>query len=63
MRPYAVKEPNEKHKDLTHGQIITAENLKEFVETLEIPESAKAELRELTPAKYIGNAVAQAQRI
>ncbi len=63
MRRYAVAEPYEKLKALTRGQRITAEILKEFVETLEIPESAKAELRELTPAKYIGNAVAQAQRI
>jgi adenylosuccinate lyase len=63
MRRYAVAEPYEKLKALTRGQRITAEILKEFVETLEIPESAKAELRELTPAKYIGNAVAQALRI
>ncbi|GAA4086683.1 adenylosuccinate lyase [Zhongshania borealis] len=63
MRRYAVAEPYEKLKALTRGQRITAEILKDFVETLEIPESAKAELRELTPAKYIGNAVAQAQRI
>ncbi len=63
MRRYAVAEPYEKLKALTRGQRITAEILKEFVETLEIPESAKAELRDLTPAKYIGNAVAQAQRI
>lgn len=63
MRRYAVAEPYEKLKALTRGQRITVEILKEFVETLEIPESAKAELRELTPAKYIGNAVAQAQRI
>jgi adenylosuccinate lyase len=63
MRRYAVAEPYEKLKALTRGQRITAEILKEFVETLDIPEAAKAELRELTPAKYIGNAVAQAKRI
>jgi adenylosuccinate lyase len=63
MRRYAVAEPYEKLKALTRGQRITAEILKEFVETLDIPEAAKLELRELTPAKYIGNAVAQAKRI
>jgi len=63
MRRYAVAEPYEKLKALTRGQRITAEILKEFVATLDIPEAAKAELRELTPAKYIGNAVAQAKRI
>jgi adenylosuccinate lyase len=63
MRRYAVAEPYEKLKALTRGQRITADILKEFVETLDIPEAAKVELRELTPAKYIGNAVAQAKRI
>ncbi|MDF1693478.1 MAG: adenylosuccinate lyase [Zhongshania sp.] len=63
MRRYAVAEPYEKLKALTRGQRITAEILKEFVATLDIPEAAKAELRELTPAKYIGNAAAQAKRI
>jgi len=33
------------------------------VETLEIPEEAKAELRNLTPDTYIGNAVEQAGNI
>jgi adenylosuccinate lyase len=33
------------------------------VETLEIPDEAKARLMDLTPATYIGNAVAQAKDI
>ncbi|MGB2256351.1 MAG: lyase family protein, partial [Spongiibacter marinus] len=63
MRRYGVEEPYEKLKALTRGQRITRETLASFIETLEIPEVAKAELRQLSPASYIGNAVAQAKRI
>ena len=63
MRRYNVAEPYEKLKALTRGQAITREVLANFVETLEIPEDAKQAIRELTPANYIGNAVAQAKAI
>jgi adenylosuccinate lyase len=63
MRRYGVEEPYEKLKALTRGQRITRETLASFIDTLEIPEAAKAELRQLSPASYIGNAVAQAKRI
>lgn len=63
MRRYNVEEPYEKLKALTRGQAITRELMLQFVETLEIPEEAKVLLRNLTPANYIGNAVAQAKAI
>ncbi|ODS23080.1 adenylosuccinate lyase [Candidatus Endobugula sertula] len=63
MRRYSVDEPYEKLKALTRGQTITAEILADFVDTLEIPESAKRDIRAMTPANYIGNAVIQAQAI
>ena len=63
MRRYGIEKPYEKLKALTRGQRITAEQLVEFVDNLEIPESAKKELRELTPATYIGNAIEQARKI
>ncbi|MEH6468165.1 MAG: adenylosuccinate lyase [Porticoccus sp.] len=63
MRRYDIPEPYEKLKALTRGQGITKEALLNFVETLDIPEEAKAELRALTPASYIGNAVEQAKAI
>ena len=63
MRRYNIEEPYEKLKALTRGKGITKEALLEFVETLDMPEDAKASLRELTPASYIGNAVAQAKKI
>ena len=63
MRRYAIDEPYEKLKALTRGQKITQAIMEEFVASLDIPESAKAELKKLTPASYIGNAAAQAKRI
>ena len=63
MRRYGVESPYEKLKALTRGQSINQQTLATFIDTLEIPEAAKAELRALTPASYIGNAAAQAKRI
>lgn len=63
MRRYAVENAYEKLKDLTRGKGITPEALQTFIDGLAIPESAKAELRKLTPATYVGNATAQAKRI
>jgi adenylosuccinate lyase len=63
MRRYAVPDAYEKLKELTRGKGITPEALQAFVQALEIPEEAKQELKALTPANYIGNAVAQARRI
>ncbi|WP_313055383.1 adenylosuccinate lyase [Pseudomonas lopnurensis] len=63
MRRYAVENAYEKLKDLTRGKGITPDALQAFIDGLDIPAEAKAELRQLTPASYIGNAVAQAKRI
>ena len=63
MRRYAVENAYEKLKDLTRGKGITPDALQSFIDGLDIPAEAKAELRKLTPANYIGNAVAQAKRI
>jgi len=63
MRRYNIEKPYEKLKDLTRGKTMSPEVIKNFVETLEIPEQAKAELRALTPGTYIGNAVEQAGNI
>lgn len=63
MRRYAVPDAYEKLKELTRGKGITPQALLAFVEALDIPEQAKADLKALTPANYIGSAVAQARRI
>jgi adenylosuccinate lyase len=62
MRRYGVPEPYEKLKALTRGRGITAAELARFVETLEIPDEAKARLRALTPAGYVGHAAALARK-
>ncbi|WP_339512025.1 adenylosuccinate lyase [Pseudomonas sp. RL_15y_Pfl2_60] len=63
MRRYAIENPYEKLKELTRGKGITPEALMDFIDGLDMPIEAKAELKLLTPANYIGNAVAQAKRI
>ena len=63
MRRYAVPDAYEKLKELTRGKGITPQALQSFVDELDIPDAAKRELKALTPANYIGNAVAQARRI
>lgn len=63
MRRYNIENPYEKLKELTRGKGISPEALQTFIDALEMPEAAKAELKKLTPASYIGNAAAQAKRI
>ncbi|AYN94158.1 adenylosuccinate lyase [Pseudomonas sp. LTJR-52] len=63
MRRYGIANPYEKLKELTRGKGISAEALQTFIEGLDIPAEAKAELKALTPANYIGNAIEQAKRI
>ena len=63
MRRYGIEQPYEKLKALTRGQRITPEGLREFVNTLDMPQAAKDELVAMTPATYIGNAVAQAKAV
>jgi adenylosuccinate lyase len=63
MRRYGVDQPYERLKALTRGQRVGPEALAAFVDTLPIPDAAKAELKALTPARYIGNAAAQAKGI
>ncbi|TGN41426.1 adenylosuccinate lyase [Marinobacter confluentis] len=63
MRRYNIEKPYEKLKDLTRGKAMTPELIKAFVESLEIPDSAKKELMDLTPGTYVGNAADQARDI
>jgi len=56
MRRYGIEKPYEKLKELTRGNRITAEDLKVFIENLEIPAEAKKSLHALTPRDYTGYA-------
>jgi adenylosuccinate lyase len=63
MRRYGVEQPYERLKELTRGRRISAADLARFIDGLEIPAQAKAQLRALTPAGYIGNAADQARAV
>ena len=64
MRRYAVPNAYEQLKDLTRGKDgITPETLRQFINGLAIPDDAKQTLLDLTPALYIGKAVALAKRV
>jgi len=63
MRRYGIEKPYEKLKELTRGHRVDQAGMQAFVDNLELPDEAKAALRELTPGTYIGNAVEQAKNI
>ena len=57
MRRYGIEKPYEKLKELTRGKKVNAEIMADFIDGLELPESVKADLKTLTPASYIGDAI------
>jgi adenylosuccinate lyase len=63
MRRYGIEKPYEKLKELTRGHRITPEQMQAFVEKLEIPAEAKAQLLALTPRSYTGYAEKLAREI
>lgn len=63
MRRYGEHGAYEKLKALTRGHRITAEDLREFIRGLSVPEEDKQRLLALTPATYIGKAATLAKRI
>ena len=63
MRRYGIEKPYEKLKELTRGNRVTGEGMRAFVEKLEIPAEAKAELLALTPHNYTGYAAELAKAI
>lgn len=63
MRRFAIEKPYEKLKELTRGKRIDQAGFAAFIDTLELPEPVREELKTLTPATYIGNAEHQARRL
>jgi adenylosuccinate lyase len=63
MRRYGIANPYNKLKELTRGQRVSRAGMQAFVQTLDIPDAAKAELLQLTPETYIGKAAELARRI
>ncbi|WP_106478624.1 adenylosuccinate lyase [Phytohalomonas tamaricis] len=63
MRRYGIEKPYEKLKELTRGKQIDQAGFATFIDTLELPETVKQELKMLTPATYTGNAAEQAKAL
>jgi adenylosuccinate lyase len=64
MRRYGIENPYEQLKALTRGKSgMTRESLHAFIDGLALPDEAKARLRALTPASYIGRAAELAKRV
>jgi adenylosuccinate lyase len=63
MRRHKLSEPYEKLKAFTRGKRIDKTMLHEFIIQLELPESVKQQLLNLTPEKYIGIAGDLAKQI
>lgn len=57
MRRYGIEKPYEKLKELTRGKKVNAQVMAEFIDGLALPESVKADLKTLSPANYIGDAI------
>ncbi|TXI83963.1 MAG: adenylosuccinate lyase, partial [Cupriavidus sp.] len=63
MRRYGLPEPYEQLKRLTRGKKIGREEIREFVQGLDLPAAEKERLVQMTPASYIGNATHQAKAV
>ncbi|MFD1007839.1 adenylosuccinate lyase [Oceanisphaera ostreae] len=57
MRRYGIEKPYEKLKELTRGKRVDAEGMRTFIDGLDLPDTVKDELKLLTPANYIGQAI------
>ncbi|WP_063656574.1 adenylosuccinate lyase [Candidatus Arsenophonus triatominarum] len=57
MRRYRIEKPYEKLKALTRGKRATADDIKAFIDSLDLPQAEKNRLKTMTPANYIGYSV------
>ncbi|TAA48393.1 adenylosuccinate lyase [Corallincola spongiicola] len=58
MRRYGIEKPYEKLKELTRGKRVDQQAMAEFIDNLELPAPVKVDLKAMTPANYIGRAIA-----
>lgn len=63
MRRYQITQSYELLKSISYGKKLDANTIRYFINNLNIPEVAKQQLLALTPARYIGDAVALTQRL
>jgi adenylosuccinate lyase len=62
MRRYGIADAYEQLKAFTRGKSITQQSMRQFIDQLKIPESAKKHLLGLTPENYIGEATELAKK-
>lgn len=60
LRREQVEAPYEQLKTLSRGAHVTKENLHAFIDGLTVSDAVKKEMKALTPASYLGNAVEKA---
>ncbi|WP_395342642.1 adenylosuccinate lyase [Ningiella sp. W23] len=58
MRRYGIEKPYEKLKELTRGKKVDSEAIAAFIDNLDMPDNSKTQLKQMSPASYIGQAVA-----
>ena len=63
MRRHGLPNPYEQLKALTRGQGITADSMRAFVESLDLPADARERLLEMTPGGYTGLAADLARAV
>jgi adenylosuccinate lyase len=63
MRRHGLPNPYEQLKALTRGQGITAESMRTFIASLDLPADARKRLEAMTPATYVGLAERLAREI
>lgn len=63
MRHYGIERSYGKLKELTRGKCVDAEGMKQFVDGLALPEEEKTHLKAMTPANYIGRAIAMVDEL
>ncbi len=63
MRRYGHGDAYEQMKQLTRGEKVSPDALRDFIEALDIPAEARAALLELEPATYVGLAESLARNI
>jgi adenylosuccinate lyase len=63
MRRHGLPNPYEQLKALTRGQGITADSMKQFIASLDLPADARKRLEDMTPATYTGLAERLAREI
>ncbi|GAA6183683.1 MULTISPECIES: adenylosuccinate lyase [Alteromonadaceae] len=63
MRRYGIEKPYEKLKELTRGKKVDQAAIAEFIDNLDLPNNVKTELKQISPANYIGDAIALVEKI